>query len=143
MRSTPRTCLEPPYSVRERWRSVAGSPPLHLNVAALGALGRCQPRSERGRPKRRPLRPSLSTSAKLGEEISDPHGLRKLANAVVHKPSKADWGTDADRVPITADMGDEEINIAVRAIQDEFKTIAANGRRVVSRDVPGCVALSR
>lgn len=31
----------------------------------------------------------------------------------------------ADRVPITADMDDEEINIAVRAIQDEFKAIVA------------------
>lgn len=31
----------------------------------------------------------------------------------------------ADRAPITADMDDDEINIAVRAIQGEFKAIAA------------------
>jgi hypothetical protein len=30
----------------------------------------------------------------------------------------------ADRVPITADMDDKEINVAVRAIQDEFKAVA-------------------
>ncbi len=42
-----------------------------------------------------------------------------------------------DRVRITADMTDDDINVAVRAIQDEFKTAVIQRCRLVPRVLPG------